>query len=78
MASRIAKECSAIQRGSGDKIGMILTAFSGTVCGFTFAFMWGWELSLILLIGLQLLGGMGMMMAVLTKKGVTENMKAYA
>jgi ATP-binding cassette subfamily B (MDR/TAP) protein 1 len=42
MASRIIKECSSINRGTGDKIGVIFQSISSIVCGFTFAFYWGY------------------------------------
>jgi len=78
MASRIAKKCSAIERGVGDKIGSVFQGVSSTICGFSFAFIWGWKLSLILLVGIPFLGMMGVVMALMMKKGISENMKAYA
>lgn len=51
---------------------------SSSVCGFTFAFVWGWKLSLILLVGLPLLGGVGITIFIQMRKGVAENLKAYA
>ena len=78
MASRIAKECQTIERGSGDKIGQCLLAFSGLTFGFGFAFMWGWELSLIMLVGLPLLGIGGGAMFMVVKQGYGARMKCYA
>lgn len=49
MQPRIAKEISAISRGLGEKVGMIVMAMTTFVCGFAFAFYWGWLLTLILL-----------------------------
>jgi len=42
MASRIVKECSSINRGTGDKIGVVFQSISSILCGFTFAFYWGY------------------------------------
>jgi len=78
LSSKIANECSAIQRATGDKISNILQGISSTVCGFTFAFVWGWKLSLILLVGLPVLGIAGITILTQMGKGVVENMKAYA
>lgn len=62
MASKISKECSAIQRGTGDKVGNVVMSVAGFFLGFAFAFYWGWLLTLILLATLpvMILSGVGM------------------
>ena len=51
MASRISKECTAINRGLGEKLGNTIMAFSGFTFGYIFAFYWGWLFTIILLAG---------------------------
>ena len=63
MASRISKECSAIARGLGEKVGNTITAIASFFFGFAFAFYWGWLLTCILLGALPLLCGLGLALA---------------
>lgn len=78
MAAKIAKETSAIQRGIGDKIGNILMNVSSFVCGFAFAFYWGYKLTLILLAAFPLMAIVGIALGTFMEDGFKENMKAYA
>lgn len=55
MASRISKECSAISRGLGEKVGNTITAIASFIFGFGFAFYWGWLLTCILLAGFPII-----------------------
>lgn len=59
MTSRISKECSAIQRGIGEKFGNIVMSIASFLLGYAFAFILGWILTLILLGGLPLMMGVG-------------------
>ena len=47
MAAKIAKEVSSIQKGMGEKIGMIVMSTASFFFGFAFAFYWGWLFTLI-------------------------------
>ena len=49
MASRISKECSAIQRAAGENLGKIIMSLSSFFLGFIFAFYWGYIFTLILM-----------------------------
>jgi ATP-binding cassette subfamily B (MDR/TAP) protein 1 len=49
MASRISKECSAIQRATGENLGKIIYSLSAFIFAFVFAFYWGYIFTLILL-----------------------------
>lgn len=78
MASKISKEISAIQRGTGEKVGSIIQAVAGFILGFVFAFYWGWLLSLILVGALPFMLLVGIAMAASLTVGGSDLMKAYA
>ena len=78
MASKISKECSAIQRGVGEKVGSIVMNVGAFLFGFVFAFYWGVTFTLILLALLPLMGLAGALMGVTLGAGLQEQMKAYA
>jgi len=56
MASKISKEISAIQKGTSDKAGQVVSSISAFLLGFVAAFYQGWELTLYLLIAIPFLG----------------------
>jgi ABC-type multidrug transport system fused ATPase/permease subunit len=72
MASKIAKECITIQRGSGEKIGQLCMATSGFFLGFVFAFVWGWLYTLILFGMAPIIALTGIFMAMSMEKGFEE------
>ena len=77
MATKISKECEAIQRGSSDKMGAIVGNIIGFVAGFAFAFYWGWEFTLILMaICPVLMITLGLMIWGFTA-GIKDDMRAY-
>ncbi len=78
MASKIAKECGAIQRGAGEKIGNVFVSLVCFFSSFGFAFIWGWELTLILLLALPVLGGAGGGFAAALTAGKAQEMRVYA
>lgn len=78
MASKISKECSAIQRGTGEKIGNTLMAVTSFVAGFIFAFSLSWRMTLILLCAFPFIALLGMGMGVAMQDGFAEQMRAYA
>jgi ATP-binding cassette subfamily B (MDR/TAP) protein 1 len=78
ISAKIAKECQAVQRGAGDKTGLIIMGISSFFIGFGVAFYLGWFMS-VLLIGifpLMLLAG-GVFTSILSAT-MKEQMKAYA
>ena len=77
MASRISKECTAIQKGVGEKIANIVYQISGFILGFAFSFYWGWLYTCILLGILPFAGVAGAFMGAMFEQGMVENMKAY-
>lgn len=78
MASKIAKEVSAVQRGTGEKIGNIMMSASSFILGYIAAFTFGWKLTLILLAGLPAVMLSGVAMGASFETGAIETMKAYA
>jgi len=78
MASKIAKEVSAVHRGTGEKIGNIMMSASSFILGYIAAFTFGWKLTLILLAGLPAVMLSGVAMGASFETGAIETMKAYA
>jgi ABC-type multidrug transport system fused ATPase/permease subunit len=78
MASRISKECSAIARGLGEKVGNTITAVASFFFGFIFAFYWGWLLTCILLAGFPIIIATGVSLGVSLQSGFVEAMKSYS
>lgn len=78
MASKINKEASACQRGTGEKIGTVAMSLSCFFLGFFVAFYFGWKLSLILLGALPFIAAAGIGWGVAMQSGTLEQMKAYA
>lgn len=78
MASKIAKECSAIQRGFGEKVGMLTMSVISFFSSFAFSFFWGWKFTLILFATFPVLALVGVAMAVSMESGQKEQMAAYA
>ena len=78
MASKISKECSAIQRGTGEKVGNVAMAAASFIAGFAFSFYWGWLFTVILLGAFPFLALMGMGMGIAMQDGFGEQMRAYS
>lgn len=78
MSARIAKECSAIQRGTGDKLGLIIYGYSSFFAGFAVAFTFGWLMTCILLIAIPVMGTTAAIFAAMVSSTMKEQMKAYA
>lgn len=53
----MASDTAAIQRAVGEKAGYIVFGISRAMAGFVFAFQKGWLLSVLLLLGFPLIGG---------------------
>lgn len=77
MATKISKETEAIQRGSSDKMGQIVGNTIGFFAGFVFAFIWGWEFTLILMGVAPFLSITIVIMIWGFTSGIKEEMKAY-
>jgi len=78
MSAKIAKECSAICRGSGDKTGLIIYALSTFVTGFAAAFFLGWWMSVLLLAMVPILAITGAGFGLILGDTMKEQMRAYA
>jgi len=72
MSARISKEVAAIQRGLGEKIGMVIMSIAAFFFGFGFAFYFGWLLTLILMASFPFMGLMGVGMAYSLQSGMIE------
>lgn len=78
IAAKISKECAAIQRGTGDKTGLIIFGFGAFFCGFAVAFWMGWFFTVLLLAIIPLMAGTGSMFAMILDSSMKAQMKAYA
>ena len=78
MSSKISKECTAIQRGIGEKFGNIVMSISSFCLGYAFAFYWGWKFTLILLACLPVMIFSGTAMGMVSQGGIIEQLKAYS
>jgi len=61
-SAKMAKETSAIQRGTGEKVGTINMGIWSFVLSFIFAFYWGWFFTLLLLVSFPFIILIGMFM----------------
>ncbi|CDW80084.1 abc transporter family protein [Stylonychia lemnae] len=77
LSSRLGKECQAIQRAIGEKIGTIVMAFAMSCSGLFFAFFKGAYFSAFLMCYFPLMFFMSMVITIAFSKGFSENMKAY-
>lgn len=59
VSANIARQIQSIQKGSGDKIGLVVYGVMGFFFGLGVAFYFGWLLSTILLAALPVMGGVG-------------------
>ncbi|KAI8141627.1 putative ABC transporter protein [Fennellomyces sp. T-0311] len=78
LTTRIATDCQYIQDGISEKVGAMIRAFSAFVLGFVMAFAMGWNLAVIVLATLPVLGGVGGAMGYFVSKSTGEVQDAYA
>jgi ATP-binding cassette, subfamily B (MDR/TAP), member 4 len=72
MQAKISKEISAISRGLGEKIGMVVMSISCFFFGFGFSFFFGWLLTCILLGTFPFLALVGIGVGLSLQTGVVE------
>ena len=77
LPSRLAKECQAIQKAIGDKMGSILLAVAMCVSGLFFAFFRAWLMSLILLCGFPFFVIATALITSAFQSGFMQNLKSY-
>ena len=77
MAARIGKECLAIQKAIGEKMGSIIMALAMSVSGCGIAFTKGWSFTLVICAAFPIIMIATAMMNVVVQKGFKENMQAY-
>lgn len=77
LSARLSKECQAIQRALGEKMGTIQLSFAMCISGLFFAFFRGWWFSLILLFVFPLLFLNTHLITVAMQSGFTQNLKSY-
>ena len=78
VATKISKECSAVQNGLGSKVGEIIGKSIGAVLGLVIAFYYCSEFTLLLIAFLPVLVISAITYGILLKKGLAEGMKKYA
>lgn len=77
LSARINKECLAIQKALGEKMGTIVMALCMTFAGLVFAFTKGWSYSLVVMAAFPFTMIATAMLSKVMQKGFKENMKAY-
>jgi ABC-type bacteriocin/lantibiotic exporter with double-glycine peptidase domain len=78
VATKISKECSAVQNGLGSKVGEIIGKSIGAVLGIIIAFVYCSEFTLLLIGFFPVLVFTALFYGYLLKKGMAEGMKKYA
>jgi len=58
LTTRLSSDTQLIYDGLADKVGLVLSNFTTFVAGFVIGFAKGWQLSLVLLCAVPLIGGM--------------------
>ena len=77
MSSKIAKEMSCLESGLGEKLGMFYQSMFTLFFGFTFSFVWGWLMTLIMFGFFPIMMLIGASTAAALKGGIIAEMKAY-
>ncbi|KAI9498760.1 putative ABC transporter protein [Zychaea mexicana] len=78
LTTRLAADCQLIQDGISETFGTMIRAISAFVLGFIMAFGVGWNLAVIVLAVLPLLGGVGGLMGYLITSSTLKVQDAYA
>jgi len=78
MSANIARQIQAVQKGTGDKLGLIIYGFMGFFLGLVVAFWWGWLLACILMAILPFMGAVGAIFGSMQEVGIKDTMKAYS
>ncbi|KAL0140038.1 P-loop containing nucleoside triphosphate hydrolase protein [Mucor lusitanicus] len=76
--TRLASDTQLIQDGISEKAGLLISFFAQFVGGFVIAFVKGWQMALVLLVAVPLLGVSGAMMAKFLTKFSKESQDAFA
>jgi ATP-binding cassette, subfamily B (MDR/TAP), member 1 len=77
LSARLSKECQAITKALGEKMGMILLSCAMCVSGIFFAFFRGYYFSLLLLAFFPLILLTSYMLTVAVQSGFSQNLKSY-
>ncbi|KAK4510403.1 uncharacterized protein ATC70_004833 [Mucor velutinosus] len=76
--TRLASDTQLIQDGISEKAGLLISFFAQFVGGFVVAFVKGWQMALVLLVAVPLLGASGAIMAHFLTKFSKESQDAFA
>ena len=78
MGTKIAKETLSVEKGTGDKIANVVMAYFTFLFGFAGGFYFGWKLTLILMAGIPIIGGVGVGFSKTLTQGMAEEIRGYA
>jgi len=78
LGARVSKECQAIQRALGEKLGSIIVAVAMCISGISIAFTRGWSYSLVLLSIFPVLFTTSWLITKVMQAGFVRNMVAYS
>ncbi|KAL7331771.1 hypothetical protein PS15p_203920 [Mucor circinelloides] len=76
--TRLASDTQLIQDGISEKAGLLISFFAQFVGGFVVAFIKGWQMALVLLVAVPLLGASGAIMAYFLTRFSKESQDALA
>ncbi|KAI8643420.1 P-loop containing nucleoside triphosphate hydrolase protein [Parasitella parasitica] len=76
--TRLASDTQLIQDGISEKAGLLISFFAQFVGGFVVAFVKGWQMALVLLVAVPLLGVSGSMMAHFLSRYAKESQDSFA
>eukprot|EP00347_Sterkiella_histriomuscorum_P015933 403355132 len=77
LSSRLSKECQAIQKSLGEKMGAVLLSFGMSISGMFFAFFRGWLMSLILLGAFPIIVILLSFTGKAMQQGFKQNLQSY-
>lgn len=77
LPSRLTRECQAIQKALGEKMGQLLLALAMSCSGLFFAFFRGWLMSLILFAVFPIMMIAATIISTAIKSGFSKNLKSY-
>ena len=77
LSARLSKECQAIQKALGEKMGQILLGLGMSFSGLFFAFFRGWIMSLILFAAFPVMLIMMVIVGKAIQSGFRKNLEAY-
>ena len=78
ISSRVSEDCVYLQEGMSQKVAECVQAVAQVIAGFGVAFYFGWQLTLVLMAGVPVMGFLAVRLFKLVQEGGVTGLKAYA